>query len=96
MRKLRLNLDDLVIDSFTTNTRRPAPRGTVRGAANTQEPYTVVIADTVVTCTVWPSDDPFASVDCPNTNPQQSASPWQTCGYLCQTNGDWDPNCQFA
>ena len=96
MRKLKLNLDELVIDSFATNTLRPVPRGTVRGAANTRDPYTVVIADTVVTCTVWPSDDPFASVDCPENPPQQSANPFGSCGYLCATNPDWDGNCQFA
>jgi hypothetical protein len=95
MRKLKLNFEDLVIDSFTTTTRQPVTRGTVRGAANTRDPYTVVIADTVVTCTVWPSD-PLASADCPNTNPQQSANPLQTCGYMCATNPDWDGNCQFA
>jgi len=61
MRKLKLNLEQLAIDSFVTTERISARRGTVRGAGN-KDPYTVVIADTGVTCTVWPTG-PEASVD---------------------------------
>ena len=62
MRKMKLNLDELAIESFATTKKVSARRGTVHGAANTREPYTLVIADTVVTCTVWPAG-PVASVD---------------------------------
>ncbi|HEU0055251.1 MAG TPA: hypothetical protein VFQ39_18820 [Longimicrobium sp.] len=54
MRKLRLDVETLAIESFPTTREESGRRGTVRGAANTN-PYTLVIADTGVTCTNWPS-----------------------------------------
>ena len=61
MRKLKLNLDELAVETFTTTKPAPAERGTVHGAGQ-RDPFTVVIADTVVTCTYWPAG-PEASVD---------------------------------
>jgi hypothetical protein len=56
MRKLKLELDNLAVESFATTRLGAVRRGTIRGAANTNEPWTLVIPDTGVTCTeTWPS-----------------------------------------
>ena len=58
MRKLKLNLESLQVESFATIRGQVQPRGTVRGAEATGEPETVVIGDTGVTCTnTWPTYD---------------------------------------
>jgi hypothetical protein len=52
MRKLRLNLDRLVVDSFPTLAHSETPRGTVRGRADTEFCESVSCAYTqLVTCT---------------------------------------------
>lgn len=49
MRKLRLDLESLEVESFKTTPGVLRRRGTVHGAG-TQDPYTVVIPDTQLTC----------------------------------------------
>ena len=56
MRKLKLDLETLSVESFEMTCAGSGRHGTVHGAEATGEPETVVIGDTGVMCTnTWPS-----------------------------------------
>jgi len=58
VRKLKLDLDSLEVESFATIRAGAVRHGTVRGAQDNTLPVTVVIGDTGVTCTeTWPTYD---------------------------------------
>lgn len=76
MRKLKLNVGNLSVESFPTSPARPARAGTVYGAAATREPWTAPIADTGVTCgNTWPADPTTGCVEYTNDVPS-------TCCYV--------------
>lgn len=71
MRKLRLELEDLAVESFETVSPRAARRGTVQGAA-----YPVLdtqVCDTFAGCANTTPNCPDTDL-CPDTG-------WQQCGY---------------
>jgi hypothetical protein len=76
MRKLKLNVDSLSVESFQTVHPKPARGGTVHGAAATHDPWTEPIADTGVVCgNTWPADPTTGCVDYTNDAPS-------TCCYI--------------
>ncbi|HEX5726435.1 MAG TPA: hypothetical protein VFX98_13260 [Longimicrobiaceae bacterium] len=77
MRKLKLDLNALQVESF--DVRKPAlgTQGTVHGAANTDPPLTLTIPDTG-------SDDIFPTISCTDCIPSNEATcRGTTCGDTC-------------
>ncbi len=84
MKKLKLNLDDLKVESFETTPEQPKPKGTVVGNAEPTElqPCDYSENPTDCLCVTY-------AATCPNTCYNTCASTCSTCGSTCeQTCGE--------
>ena len=106
MRKLRLEIADLKVESFDTHTGSRVHGGTVHGRIRNQDPGYIETYDECGGATPYSCEYGCGGATascggtCDNTCPAScgcySQNPWDTCGYLCRTNPNWDPNCQNA
>ena len=70
MKKLKLNLDEIKVESFETNTIKSMVEGTVHGNVSGKNP-----AETCLTC-AYTCEGVTCVYTCANTCPN-------TCGYTC-------------
>lgn len=82
MRKLKLDLDSLRVDSFETNDEEKVPRGTVRGHVDYTNP---IVCDTAVDCSF--------NTCLSNCFTECAVTCYQTCEFTCEMSCHYGSSC---